>query len=488
MSGFKIKASKFSIWYALIQCALLLPALIVIQLNNMVKSEEWRELFGLLLIIHFMIYFITLKHVKAKFFSLTTILYIFYAIFNFGIAICEGLSYKAEEYYAVDNLITPLGEKNYYLFSVFCYLVLLLMETGSLNTEILNSNKIKEIQNREVTQVYSKSEKWWTYKTFTILLCCIIIIPFIYYDFIHISTTLALGRAGQDTYSFNGSIIDLIADMHRLLIFLVLIMIKDKKRIFDMFFGAVIVYLVFRMTATGERGLDLITISLMILLRHYLVRPIKFANALLLVVFALFMLALLQVIAMTRFEVNKDLISVFKEVAQDNFILETIFSFGIDIWNGLMVFVAVPATGSFRFGTTYLAALIAKPMAILGNSSLQNYADYSFFLKDSGRGSLINSLTNAMGGSFTGELWFNFGWLSLLIAPLLGYLVKCLDIRLMNLNSENNPIKMAWCYYMAMWFIWWIRAYFPAMIWYFEFYGAVSICLYILVRNIRARL
>lgn len=184
------------------------------------------------------------------------------------------------------------------------------------------------------------------------------------------------------------------------------------------------------MYITGDRSTGIALILVWILIRHKFVNPIQGKRAVLYLFLAYVGMLFIKIVEMTRTINSSSVDEAFAELMQTNMLAETVFEYGGNAWCGMMVYYSVPATGSFRCGLTYLAGIIGKPLSILGiTNNVWNFADFSIFLKEPARGALINSLTSAMGGSFSGEWYFNFGWLGILIIPFFGYaLAKFSDL------------------------------------------------------------
>ena len=165
------------------------------------------------------------------------------------------------------------------------------------------------------------------------------------------------------------------------------------------------------------------------------------------------------------------------QTSADRKAAQTVFEYGGNIWSGMMVYYCVPSSGSFRYGLTYLAAIIGKPLQILGiTNEVWNFADFSVFLTQGNHGALINTLTQAMGGSFSGEVYFNFGWFSIVLIPIFGYYLAKFSHSCF--SKQNNPVLSGYLLYVATLVIWWVRQYFTSVSWQALFYGVFIFVLY----------
>ena len=125
---------------------------------------------------------------------------------------------------------------------------------------------------------------------------------------------------------------------------------------------------------------------------------------------------------------------------------------------GMMVFYSMHDT-YYRLGSTYIASIIGKPLSILNiNNSVWESADFSNYILKS-RDSVISSVSSAMGGSFSGEVFFNFGYLGVLLMPLFGYYLAKFSTACT--LERKNIVFSSYLLYIATLVIWWVRQYFP---------------------------
>ena len=88
-----------------------------------------------------------------------------------------------------------------------------------------------------------------------------------------------------------------------------------------------------------------------------------------------------------------------------------------------------------------------------------------------------------MGGSFIGELWFNFGYFSIFIALFFGILLGKFSIAIFKKNKKNYSFFMPYFLYIATLVVWWVRQYFTTVAWSALFYGIVIFILHSIVKN-----
>ena len=114
-----------------------------------------------------------------------------------------------------------------------------------------------------------------------------------------------------------------------------------------------------------------------------------------------------------------------------------------------------PEIVSYGFGKSYLCGLLSIiPLLVAHVPSLSKY---SVFLQ------LIPSrVTYAMGGSFLGELYFNFSWAGVLGCAIIGLIIYKAQFCIMDKNSST--VQRAWNTIVLIEMILFIRGYFTDMV------------------------
>lgn len=360
-------------------------------------------------------------------------------------------------------------------FCTYAFLLISMLQVGTIY--FYSKNKII----KEVKEPIDYDIKLHQCRTLGIICVAIGILPYLYSEYqIIVSGLRYTYQSAEGSLNLSGTGIGLIGNLFIVGMMFWMFGLQKNRAKFDIFFFSFSAYQIGRMVITGDRSTGVALILVWLLMRHKFVVPIQGKRAVLYVFIIYFAMLLLKYIEMTRSITQGNGSEIFHELLQSNMLVETIFEYGGNAWCGMMVYYSVPATAFFRCGTTYLAGVIGKPLQLLGiTDAVWKYADFSWFLQEPERGVLINRLTAAMGGSFSGEWYYNFGWVGVIIIPLFGYaLAKFSDECI---NYKTNPILSAYLLYIATLVIWWVRQYFTSVSWSALFYGIVIWVLHQLV-------
>lgn len=473
-----MKVSRNLAIYSFIELGLSIMLLLSIFLNdaseNIVNIE--RRL-GIYTIINLIITIVFITKIRKEYFSISILFIVFLYVFNLGIPVARlfgWITYDGELF--LNRRIYSMGYNTFIEYSFYAFLLITFLQIGLIYYyTVKNKKRIKE----NLTFDHKKYE-------FQLQQCVLVgkilvvigIIPYILQEFLQIKNSLIYGyQNAENTFSLSGTGIGIMGGVIYVAIILLLYGYQKNPKKFNIIFLTMCVYQIFRMYVTGDRSTGIALIFIFLLIRHKFVSPIKGKKIILYCILVYILMIFIKLVELTR---NIDSLSakeVLYELLQTNMIAETIFEYGGNVWCGIMVYYSIPMTGTYRFGLTYLAAIIGKPFQILGiTSSIWTFADFSNFLTQPERGALINSLTAAMGGSFSGEWYFNFGWIGILIIPLFGYVLgwfsdACVD-------KNRNPILSAFLLYVATLVIWWVRQYFTSVIWNTLVYGVLIYLIY----------
>jgi hypothetical protein len=231
---------------------------------------------------------------------------------------------------------------------------------------------------------------------------------------------------------------------------------KNEKKIASSIFSFVISYLLIVML-TGHRGHQ---ITIILFMLYIFIRTVYKFNAKRLVligVFGFIGLAFINTVANYR-SIQGKTISLFVELLLDNLrgdsIKDVIVELGGTINTLYLVMQQVPGNISHGYGLTYPAGLFGI-IPNLGNvfGDINNYAIYTK--------SLIGS---ALGGSYIGELYYNFSYLGLFIAPLVGVFVNKISTKVDNLLLSGDSLKLGYYAPLFTYILWWPRDTFNSMI------------------------
>lgn len=445
-----------------------------ITVNNFVDKEH---LLGFLALISMSFYFIILKLIEGDIFSLQSLFVIFMYLFNLGIPIARllwGINDSAELF--LQRRIYPMGYDTYIHYITYTLILILFLEIGILYYYV-KIDSDEKIYIEKLADFHEYQNKLNRCRDLGRFLLVIGTIPYFYSEVTFLKNAIVFGYQNlENTYSLAGTGLGFLSQLFLLGYIMVIFSSKENKVKFDFLFWIMSVYQLVRMLISGDRSTGVMLLFVFIFIRHKFVAQIKGKKTILFAVLLYFGMLFIKYIELTRSVQSSNPSEILGELFQNNMLVETVIEYGGNVWCGLMVYYAVPQTGWYRCGLTYLAALVGKPLQIFGiTNRVWQFSDFSYFLQDPSRGALINSLTSAMGGSFSGEWYFNFGWIGIPLISIFGYyLAKISDLAE---GKILNPVITCYWLYMFTLIIWWVRQYFTSVLWYGIFCASILLFL-----------
>ena len=475
-----MKVYKKCLWYFMFEVLL---SLIMLSSIQGISNENYRveKIIGIIATVNVFTYYFCLHRMKIDVFSVDSYFILFMYLFNLGLPIARAFGWIRTNYAKnfIESRIYALGENNFLSYMLFVFNLISMIQVG-----VIYYNIKKRMSSRRTTRlqkVDNDNKDIYTCKKLGWLLIACGIIPFIYSEMIYFRQARLYGYQNADSsLNLSGTGLGLIGNLVTIGVFYLLVYYRSKRKTFNIIsilFGG---YHILRMAITGDRSTGLTIILILILMRHKYIKPIKIKDFIPVACIAYASLLFIKLIEITRSMNSYNLTELILELVEDNPITETIVEYGGNVWSGLMVYYTVPSVGFFRLGLTYIASIVGKPLSILKiTNSIWEFGDYSNFLNKPYQSALIANVRRAMGGSFSGEVWFNFGWFGILVMPLFGfYLAKFSDSCF---DDRHSPIMTGYLLYVATLIIWWVRQYFTSVAWYALFYAAfITTVIYIM--------
>lgn len=149
-------------------------------------------------------------------------------------------------------------------------------------------------------------------------------------------------------------------------------------------------------------------------------------------------------------DLNKMFSDTFTNLYKNNFIFSAINEMGITQIINTLVFSNCPNNIDYAYGFSYLKSLYGI---------FPNIMNLSYISMDTVFAPLYTITSSGLGGSYIMELYWNFGYLSFFLFPLLGAGLKKLDLIFYNIsNSESGKSSTLFIVvYLIFILIFWVR-------------------------------
>lgn len=209
---------------------------------------------------------------------------------------------------------------------------------------------------------------------------------------------------------------------------------------------------------SGNRSRQILLIFTYLFIYYRVIEKFRKKMILVFGVCGYFMIILLYFISAYR-NFNVTDMEVFRErfwdVAMGEPFLELLAQLGSNLNVVVLSLKSFPTYHSFNFGFTYIISwfsIYPNIGGILGNIP-EMYAFLNY----------IDTLL-PLGGSYIGELYFNFGWFSFFFAFIIGIFIAKISERIEIIIIQKDWLKLAIYMVLYMQIIWWIRDYFSTCI------------------------
>lgn len=457
----------------IVLCAFVISKIMITSPANL-ANPELEAFIGMISIISLANFFFSISRTCKEYFSIAVLFVVFMYLFNLGIPISRLFGWINEDTEAfLNRRVYLMGHDTFLNYSAYCLVLISGLQQGVL-FRIARVKKRKSVEN--INDYESKLKEC----SYMAKLCVAIgVVPYCYQEMVYIGASMV--NAYQSfVIDLSGTGVGLIGSIFVLGIFLQLIAWQNDYFKFHILFYIFSIFQIVRMFITGDRSTGIAILLVFLLIRHKFVKPLNPKKIVLYLFYAYIGMLAIKLIELTRSSVDYNFSEIFQELMQSNMLVDTINEYGGNVWCGMMVYYSVPSTGDFRYGLTYLASIIGKPLQILGiTDKVWKFADFANFINDPARGSVIMAAKGVFGGSFSGEWYFNFGYVGLILIIPFGYLLAtfsdaCVD-------RSKHPIIMGYLLYIGTLVIWWVRQYFPSVSWFSMFLGIVLLLLWLIV-------
>ena len=251
--------------------------------------------------------------------------------------------------------------------------------------------------------------------------------------------------------------IGLLANFYQVGIFLMLIGSKNHKTRAKVILLLAVAFEAFCMLS-GNRSSQILKIIALLFIYYRIIQKITPKKIVAFTIVGYFVVIILYFISAYRNANIADLSllkSRFIEVATGEPLLELLAQLGSNLNVVALTLVSIPTYNNFNFGLTYVVswcAIYPNTGGLLGNIpnmyAFLNYLDTKL----------------PLGGSYIGELYFNFGWFGILFAIFIGMFVGWTSAKVESAIVQKKWIQLG--PYMVLFYslLWWVRDYFSGWI------------------------
>lgn len=440
-----VKKKKYYILMYTLICMFLVGLSIIFKLF-LESYNIWLNTFVIINYIYLFITIFIFRKINFQWLSLAGFFYIFIYCFHFGQLLTYSFRYESNR---VTNFIEHFNNVNmqHTLIYVFCVLVcttlgMLLVKDGEpklllkyIPKTMMNCKKEHMFQLALVMLVFSLPVK-------------------VYTDMIMVWA----GILGSYLDGFEMETPGILSDIGNIVYIPItlLFLINDDKRQRAYLLISILFYSVFSMLGggRGQQVLFLLLLGCLIVKKVY--KP-KWKHIIILVIIGAIGINFLNTLAETRIQNDLtlvEMIRIFLVRFKHNPYFEILTEIGGTIQTPYLIVEQVPKDIPYGYGMTFYKPIVTI-LPNVGGVLNELLKDINFMWK-------IDGL--ALGGSYAGELYYNFGDFGILIAPFVGYFVKkCSNIMKWSLQNQEYLIFIVFVP-VFMNIIWWARSTFSPIV------------------------
>ncbi|WP_340597894.1 O-antigen polysaccharide polymerase Wzy [Priestia megaterium] len=294
----------------------------------------------------------------------------------------------------------------------------------------------------------------------------IAVFPQLYHDITQIFVKNKVGYEGmfEVDITFYGIPLGWFTKLFLPSILLILSSYRNDKKKFTIIFLITIFYFLIFMFLTGRKGNTIQTIvPLVFLYCIFFKTKLRISYVILAYFGAFFVTVVTNIRKMT---IDGSFFEKLKEIISESEPIKGLcLEMGGTVKAIIQALMAIPATGNFQYGRTYIASFVYSILSglKLPVDSLEKYALFNVFLEQPERGQYINSTVYAMGGSAVAEWYWNFGWYGIPLVLLFSFCIVKFESYLLSLY--NRPVGFAVATSFLYYLMRYTRGYFNEIIW-----------------------
>jgi hypothetical protein len=412
-----------------------------------------------------------LKLYKDSIFSTTVIFLLLSYVFHFGQAII--IAYGFNDIYAHRSILAITSSNSFlramYFAMISHYFITVGMvwsKTSSKSLFVINDN-----ENCMLNRL----------KVIAILVLTVTIIPLIYLDLLKIFAVKSSGYVSTyETYTTGiNKYLHLIAQFARPAITLLFISQKNHMKKANIIFGISSLYFILMMLS-GDRGTNVIYLLTNIFVYYKIIRKLKTKNVLIVAILGYFFMGFISTISILRdtYQISiEGLIYYFKYRSSDGIIYSVLREFGFTIKTLIYSIDFTSASSDYNYGMTYISSWMnlspKLPLSIINNFS----TDFTFVK------SFPFVYQESLGGSYLGELFYNFGWVGSVLSFFVGRLIGNFDNFIENSIKNKNWVEFSILMILFPNILLWVRGYFVELIFRIFWLGSFVLLVYFGMRK-----
>ncbi|WP_133207802.1 O-antigen polysaccharide polymerase Wzy [Exiguobacterium sp. UBA4551] len=397
--------------------------------------------------------FVYIYFMKPSFLSISIIFFLFSYVFHFGQVIINIFEFNdIFRHRSVYNLTNEIYYKNALIYSIYCHFFIAIGIKYTKNY-LNESNKSEK---KYIINFDNFNEG--KFRKIILIIFTISIGPLIYLDISKISALMNSGYLSTyDVYSTGiEKYFYIFSSFARSSITLLIISFRKNERISKIILLTSTLYF-FIMMASGDRGTNIIYIITNLFIYYKLVKKLSVSKIICFAILGYFVLGMLS--SLTIMRTNEDmsfstLLETFNLRSDQGVLYSTFREFGFTL---ISLVYSIQFTGSindFNYGMSYIASFLGVIPKI--PSILSEYVENSFtFTK-----TFPINYQASLGGSYLGELYFNFGWIGIFFSYFIGSLLNFLDNVVEKSVINNKVIPLSICAILLPNLLLWTRGFF----------------------------
>jgi oligosaccharide repeat unit polymerase len=457
--------------FILINVCIIILSTIIVDVN----SKNWIFFYVIVSLVQLSISIIYLKRAGEDLFSLSIIFIFFTYLFNFGQLFMYAFQIKNYSNYDVVGWIPTDILKNACLFTTVSIFFITL---GII---------IVWLKNKKAILICDEAENEKNLKhifQIGLVLFCIGILP----KFFLLFSQFRLYATGGYINTYNavnfsgGGVLVTFSDMAEYGLAMILIGLqKNKRKCNFIFFGALLFELITMFT--GNRSKAVMCILMFLFIYVKLIRKIKIKDMIIIIFCGYIGLSLLTFLSRVRTLIHIDFSTLFQQFIYSFFqhspIFDALAEFGSTMLTLCYTISVYPRYVTHTYGVNYLLSFL---VAIPNVGGILNRFRSAFEYITSNPFAVTYQHV-ALGGSFLGELYFNFNNFGAIFAIIIGFIVGIVSSNLHFAIKEKKWMKLSICMILFPSILWLVRNYFSGLIRGFVWTSIIIIIIGFFVNN-----